>query len=171
MERLTQDEVRGHVAAPAQVVYDLVTEMRRTPEWSPEVVECRWLDGSAGADVGARFRATNRRRWFSWSNEPVVEVADAPREFGFARSERGAGTVRWYYRMDPTDDGTSVAAGYEVLRPVPLALHVILRMLFGVRDLRADLHANMQASLERLTAIAESEAQRATRPCERPRCL
>jgi hypothetical protein len=158
MERLTTDEVRGHVGATPQSVYDLVSDVRRTPEWSPEVVECTWLDGYGRAEVGARFRATNRRRWFSWSNEPVVEVADAPREFAFSRSERGGGTLRWYYRMTPVNGGTAVAAGYEVVRPVPLALHVVLRLLFGVRDLRADLHANMQASLERLTAVAEAEA-------------
>jgi hypothetical protein len=34
-------------------------------------------------------------------------------------------------------------------------LHVMLRVLFGVRDLRADLHANIEASLERIARIAE----------------
>ena len=46
---------------------------------------------------------------------------------------------------------------YQVLRPVPVSLHVILRLLFGVRDLRADLHANLQTSLRRLAEIANRE--------------
>ncbi len=52
----------------------------------------------------------------------------------------------------------NVALAYQVLWPVPVSLHVMLRLLFGVRDLRADLHANMQTSLRRLAAIAAREA-------------
>jgi hypothetical protein len=33
--------------------------------------------------------------------------------------------------------------------------------LFGVRDLRADLHQNMVTSLQRLAIIAERQAQQA----------
>ena len=36
-------------------------------------------------------------------------------------------------------------------------LHLVLRLLFGVRDLRADLHGNLLASLDRLSRIAEAQ--------------
>jgi hypothetical protein len=154
MNRLRHDEVRMHIDADAGALYDLVADVTRTPEWSPEVISCAWLDGAATAAAGARFTARNRRRWFTWSNQPVVETADRGREFAFTRTERGGGTLRWSYRFEPATTGTSVALAYQVLRPVPVSLHVILRLLFGVRDLRADLHANMQTSLRRLAAIA-----------------
>jgi hypothetical protein len=138
-----------------RVVYGLVSDVARTPQWSPEVVACRWLDGATGPVVGARFAARNRRRWFTWTNRPVVDVADPGREFAFTRTEPGGGSVRWRYRLEPAGPGTLVRHSYEVVRPVPRGLHVALRVLFGVRDLRADLHANMATSLERLAAVVE----------------
>jgi hypothetical protein len=156
IRRLTRDEVTRHVAATPDAVYALVADVTRTPEWSPEVVGCTWLDGATGPAVGARFAARNRRRWFTWTNRPVVEVADPPREFAFTRTEPGGGSIRWHHRLRPDGDGTTVAHGYEVLAPVPRGLHVVLRLAFGVRDLDDDLHANMVGSLARLAAVAEA---------------
>jgi hypothetical protein len=156
VRRLTHDEVTRHVAASPQQVYDLVADVTRTPEWSPEVVDCTWLDGATGPAVGARFAARNRRRWFSWTNRPVVDVAEPGREFAFTRTERGGGSIRWRYRLQPDGEGTAVTHSYEVLAPVPRGLHVVLRLALGVRDLRDDLHANMEGSLARLAAVAEA---------------
>jgi hypothetical protein len=161
MNRLDHDEVRLRIQAAPELLYDLVSDVPRTPEWSPEVVSCRWLDGAADAVPGARFSACNKRRWFAWSNKPVVETAERGRELAFTRTEPGGGTIRWFYRFEPGPDGTSTELGYQVLRPVPVFLHLILRALFGVRDLRADLHQNMATSLQRLASIAEHQAQQA----------
>ena len=49
--------------------------------------------------------------------------------------------------------------GYQVLKPVPVGLHIILRAFFGVRDLEADLRLNMTTSLGRVARIAEREAR------------
>ena len=62
MNRLDHDEVRLRIQAPPGLLYDLVSDVPRTPEWSPEVISCRWLDGAAGAAPGARFSARNKRR-------------------------------------------------------------------------------------------------------------
>ncbi len=156
IRRLTHDGVTRHVAAGPQQVYDLVADVTRTPEWSSEVVGCTWLDGATGPAVGARFAARNRRRWFAWTNRPVVDVADPGREFAFTRTERGGGSIRWRHRLRPDGDGTTVELSYEVLEPVPRGLHVVLRVAFGVRDLRDDLHANMAESLTRLATVAEA---------------
>jgi hypothetical protein len=136
----------------------------RIREWSPEVVECTWLDGATGPAVGARFRAHNKKGWFRWSNKPVVDIADEPREFAVTRTEPGGGSIRWTYRLTPDGEGTVVALRYDVLRPVPRGLHVALRVLLGVRDLQDDLHANMRTSLERISAILGT----AVRPDVRP---
>lgn len=162
MDRLAHDKVRLRIHATPGLLYDLVADVPRTPEWSPEVISCRWLDGAAGAVPGARFRARNRRRWFTWSNKPVVETAERGREFAFTRTEPGGGTIRWFYRFEPGSGGTTTELGYEVLKPVPAGLHLILRALFGVHDLRADLRQNMTLSLQSLAGIAERQAQRAS---------
>jgi hypothetical protein len=158
MNRLDRDEARLYIDTDPGLLYDLVSDVTRTPEWSPQVVSCAWLDGATGAAVGARFTARNRQKWFTWSNKPVVEVADRGREFAVIRTERGAGTIRWSYLFAPDAAGTSVALSYQVLQPVPIGLHVILRLLYGVRDLQADLHENILTSLQRLADVAHREA-------------
>jgi hypothetical protein len=158
VDRLDRDEVRLTIDASPEWLYDLVSDVPRTPEWSPEVIACQWLDGAAGPAPGARFTARNKKKWFAWSNRPVVETAERGREFAIARTEPGGGTIRWYYRFGPVGGGTETALGYQVLKPVPRTLHVILRTLLGVRDLRADLHQNMAASLGRIAEIAAGQA-------------
>jgi hypothetical protein len=160
MNRLDHDEVRRHIPVDAVLLYDLVSDVPRTPQWSPEVISCTWLDGVTAAAAGARFTARNKRRWFTWSNKPVVEIADRGKEFAVSRTERGGGTIRWYYRFEPSAEGTTVELGYEVIRPVPASLHLILRALLGVRDLRSDLHQNMTTSLQRLAEVAHREVER-----------
>lgn len=158
MNRLDHDEVDLLIEANADLLYGLVSDVRRTPEWSPEVVACAWIDGATGPAVSARFTARNRRRWFSWSNKPVVVVADPGRAFAISRTEPGGGTIEWAYRFEPNAAGTRVVLSYDVKRTVPLGLHIMLRLLFGVRDLRADLHENMRTSLRRLAEVAHHEA-------------
>jgi hypothetical protein len=158
MNRLGHDEVRLDIDATPEWLYDLVSDVPRTPEWSPEVIACQWLDGADGAVPGARFSARNKKRWFAWSNRPVVETAERGREFAITRTEPGGGTIRWYYRFEPAAGGTTVMLGYQVLKAVPRTLHVILRTLLGVRDLRGDLHQNMTASLGAIAEIAARQA-------------
>lgn len=153
MNRLDHDHVFVHMDADAGQVYDLVSDVARTPEWSPEVISCSWLDGATGAAEGARFVARNRRRWFTWSNRPVVTTARWGEEFAFIRTEHGGGTIRWYFRIRPDETGIRLELGYQVLRSVPVGLHIVLRALFGVRDLRADLHDNMRHSLQRIAQL------------------
>ena len=157
MNRLDRDEVRMRIGATPELVYDLVSDVPRTPEWSPEVIACRWLGGAASAAPGARFTARNKKSWFAWSNRPVVETAERAREFAITRTEPGGGTIRWYYRLEPDAGGTNAVLGYQVLKPVPRTLHVILRVLLGVRDLRDDLHQNMTTSLGKIAEIATGQ--------------
>src|SRR3712207_5309890 len=115
MQNLDRDEVSLTVAAAPEAAYALVTDVTRTPEFSPSVVRCRWLDGAIGPAVGARFEAVNRAvNGRTWKNRPVVTAAQPGREFAFARTEPLAGTVEWRYRFEPVDGGTRITESYEV---------------------------------------------------------
>ena len=159
MQRLDHDRVTRYVEADPHKVYDLVSDVTRTPEWSPEVIQSRWLDGATHAVAAARFRSRNRRRWFTWSNSPVVDTADPGREFAITRTEPGGGSIRWAYQLQASGTGTTVVQTYDVLKPVPLGPHIILRILLGVRELKEDLHANIQTSLARIAHIVEDQSQ------------
>ena len=163
MQTLDRDSAEIVVAAPAEVVYDLVADVTRTPELSPEVVSVRWLDGATGPAAGARFEAVNAsgsgRRW---KNRPVVRVADRGREFTFERTEPFAGSIVWRYRFEPVDGGTRVVESYEVERPVSRLGWLVIDKVFRGGNRREALRAGMRTTLERLRAAAET-AQTAER--------
>lgn len=159
MQTLDRDRVVVHVAAPPDVVYDLVSDVTRTPEFSPEILKCEWIGGASGPAVGARFRATNKvSRGPSWHNEPVVVVADRGREFAFSRTEKLAGTLVWRYLLEPEAGGTRVTEEYEVTRPITRAGWLVIR-LFGCADRRGELRAGMETTLARIKQVAEAGAR------------
>jgi len=108
VQTLDHDEASISIDAAPEVVYALVADVTRTPEFSPEILDCTWLDGATGPAVGARFKATNKSKPKrpSWNNKPVVTVADPGREFAFTRTEPFAGTMLWRYRLEREGDRT-----------------------------------------------------------------
>jgi len=162
MQTLDRDELSIHVAAPAEQRYALVSDVTRTPQFSPEIVKCVWLDGATGPTVGASFEATNTvGRGRPWRNRPVVTAADPGREFAFARTERLAGTVVWRYRFEPEADGTRITESYEVTRPITRLGWFLIERMYGGRDRRAQLRAGMRHTLERIRATAEQDSSSA----------
>ena len=47
--------------APAQRVWELVSDVRNTGRFSPETFDAEWLDGATEPAVGARFRGHVKR--------------------------------------------------------------------------------------------------------------
>jgi hypothetical protein len=157
MQTLDRDEVSTVVAAPPEDVYALVADVTRTPEFSPEVSSCSWLDGATGPAVGARFEAVNASATGkTWKNRPVVTVADPGREFAFRRTEPFAGSIAWRYRFEPVEQGTRVVESYEVERPVTRLGWLVIEKVFHGGDRRAALRAGMRTTLERLRVAAEA---------------
>ena len=59
-ERKRHDEVSIEIAAPPERVYELVADITRMGDWSPECYHCEWTKGATGPAVGARFKAKNK---------------------------------------------------------------------------------------------------------------
>jgi uncharacterized protein YndB with AHSA1/START domain len=161
MKKGTSGEARVHVSAPPEKVYDLVSDVTRMGEWSPETVRCRWLDGASGPAVGARFKGTNRRGIMRWSTKPHVIAADAGREFAFVASlvvvQREM--TKWTYRFEPTaDGGTEVTESFEMVNDMPWYLSAFDRYMLGIRDRKADLEQGMHQTLGRIKGVAEGSA-------------
>jgi hypothetical protein len=155
-QELTNDEVSRYIEASPAALYDVISDVTRTPELTPDIVACVWLDGATGPAVGARFKATNSQgRGPNWNNKPVVVAADAGREFAFDRTERFAGTVRWRYRFEPEGNGTRVFESYEVTNELTIVGWFIIGTLYGMKDRRSDLHDSMLATLDRLADIMQ----------------
>src|ERR1700742_4639132 len=157
-KQFDHDSATLHIAAPAQELYDLVADVTRTPEFSPEILWCKWLDGATGPAVGARFAARNKGpKRPPWTNKPGVTGVDPGREFAFERTEKFAGTVRWTYEFTPDAAGTTVTETYQVTKKISPVGWFIIGVLFNRRDRTADLRAGMQQTLQRVQAVAEQQ--------------
>lgn len=145
------------VHAPAEHIWALVTDITRTGEWSPENTGAVWLDGATGPAVGARFKGSNRRGKTKWSTTCRVTVADPPREFAFETGREGKPETLWRYLLEPAGAGdTKLTESFELVKPLGSVSNFITRITTGVRDRRADLETNVEASLARIKTIAEA---------------
>jgi len=77
----TSGRVQVHVNVDAETLHDMISDVMRMGEWSPETVHCVWLLGVTAATPGATFKGTNRRGVSRWSTKAEVVVADRGREF------------------------------------------------------------------------------------------
>jgi Polyketide cyclase / dehydrase and lipid transport len=105
------------IAAPPELVYDLITDVTRMGEWSPECYRCEWLDGATAAVPGARFRGYNRRGRLRWERTAVIDIADRGREFGFAtvNDKTGRQETQWRYSMQRSPSGTVLTESFQFL--------------------------------------------------------
>lgn len=156
MQTLDHDQVRLVMSASPATVHALIADVTRMPEFSPEVVESRWLDGATGPAVGARFAARNKyRRGPSAVNKPVITGLQPGRLVSWSRTEPFGGTVEWTYEFLPHSDGTEVVESYRVTKPVSRIGWLIIGTMAG-RDRRGQLRAGMQQTLQRIRSVAES---------------
>jgi uncharacterized protein YndB with AHSA1/START domain len=156
-ERRSYDSVSTDMAAPPERVYELVADITRMGEWSPECYHCEWAKGASGPAVGAKFKAKNKgRRGPSWFNKPVVTAATPGREFAFNRSGPGIGSYTWRYELEPIDSGTRLTESFTAERPLGKAMTWITMKWTGSADRDADLREGMTTTLARIKAAAES---------------
>ena len=154
--RIAHDSVSLEITAPPDRVYELVSDITRMGEWSPECFRCTWTKGATGPAVGARFKAANKGgRGPAWFNTPTVTVADPGREFAFNRNAPAIGSYTWRYVLEPTQTGTKVTESFDAERPLGKAMTWLTMKWTGSEDRDADLHAGMTTTLARVKAAAE----------------
>ncbi|GAB3653568.1 SRPBCC family protein [Nocardioides korecus] len=83
------------VDATPEAVYDLVTDVARTGEWSP-VCRAAWWEEGQGPRAGAWFGGRNEIPGRTWETRSQVVVAERGREFRWQVEGR---YVVWAYLM------------------------------------------------------------------------
>ena len=149
-------EVTEQVTATPEAVWDLVADISRMGEWSPETTKAVWIDGAVGATVGARFKGTNRRGVARWSTRCQVIDAIPGEVFTF---RVGKGPTTWSYRMAAVGDGCRVTETAQIPDDLGRAERLLFRVM-GVKDRAGDLRRGMQDTLARLKVVAEAAAMR-----------
>jgi hypothetical protein len=143
------------MAAPAIRIWDLVTDVTRIGEFSPETFEAEWLAGSDMPVAGARFRGHVRRngRGPVYWTTCTVTGSDPGRVFAFRVAGPGGKTVNtWHYEFRSRADGTDVTESFEL--PDTLVLRLYWK-LAGRARLRTNLNG-MRVTLEKIKAVAEA---------------
>ena len=142
------------VAVPPQQLYDLVSDVTRTGEWSPTCAAC-WWDEGAGPRVGSWFTGRNVTPTRTWETRSEVVAAEPGREFTWKVGGRYA---RWSYLLEPGEGGTRLTEAWEFLPP-GLAL---FEERYGadaaaqVAERTQAAHRGIPVTLARIKAIAEA---------------
>jgi hypothetical protein len=144
-----------HVAFPPETLYDMIADLPRMGEWSPENNGGEWVGGATGAVVGARFRGRNALRWRRWSTIATIETASRGERLAFTVSVAGITGARWTYEFTASGDGTDVIERWEDRRVAPL--RAISGLLSGAQDRGAHNLQGIKQTLAALKRSAESQ--------------
>ncbi|HEY5182084.1 MAG TPA: SRPBCC family protein [Dermatophilaceae bacterium] len=91
------------VAATADRVYDLVADLPRMGEWSPECERVAWRGGATQAAKGAQFVGYNRAGSVQWMTQGEVVIAERGRHLAFEIHFGPLKIARWEYFIVPDD--------------------------------------------------------------------
>jgi len=140
-------------AAPPKV-WDLVSDITRIGEFSPETFEAEWLGDATGPAVGAKFRGHVKRNEKGPTYWTVCKVThcDPERDFGFAVMAGGRAVNNWRYQLTPSGGGTDVTESFE-LAPM-LIMKVYWKVAGWARGRRN--RDDMRRTLERIKAVVEA---------------
>ena len=153
MSSLTHTESVTVHATPKDL-YDLVSDVTRTGEWSPICTGCWWDEGATG-EVGDWFTGRNETPERTWETRSEVVAAERGREFAWLV---GGAYVRWGFALEPVEDGTRLTESWEFL---PAGLEMF-REKHGDRaeheiEVRTRAaHEGIPVTLDRIKQIAEA---------------
>ena len=147
-------EVTVWMDAPPNVVWDLVTDVTRIGEFSPETFEARWTRGCTKAEVGATFKGHVRRNGVGptyWSGCKITAY-EPERLFEFSVGPADKAINNWGYRLAERDGGTDVTEYFRLEPKLPLRLYwLLLGRLRGRTN-----ETGMRTTLERMKVVVES---------------
>ena len=110
-------EVTLTIAASPEEVWDLVSDVTRIGEFSPETFEAAWTHGATGPAVGARFKGHVKRNGVGptyWSPCTVTKCVEPGSDgFGEPGAVRGIGDIAGH-RGEP--DGQTYVFALDSLK-------------------------------------------------------
>jgi uncharacterized protein YndB with AHSA1/START domain len=152
-------EVTVRIAAAPEAVWNLVTDLARTPDWNRETLETVWVPPHTGPAAGAVFRATNRIDDWQWDVECHVTRADPRVAFEWTVSSPDHPSTTWWHRLLETATGTELRHGFQH-GPAGSGLRALVEQdpdnADAIIERRTEmLRDNMRHTLERIRALAE----------------
>ncbi len=151
-DAIAHHQASVQISASPEAVYDLVSDLGRMGEWSPESLGGSWKDGGSG-QVGDWFEGHNRSGEREWTRESEVAVAERGTEFTFVVGGVEANCTWWSYQMSPVENGTLLTERWWVVNKTP-TLQTLTDEQFQGRV--AFTKGSIDTTLAALKAAAES---------------
>lgn len=144
------------IARPSTEVYDLVSDITRTGEWSPICTAC-WWDEGAGAQVGAWFTGHNETPDRTWETRSQVVAAERGVEFAWLV---GGAWVRWGYRFEAAEGGTTLTETWDFLPAGVERFHARYAddALTQMAERRQAAHDGIPVTLAAIKRVAEGQS-------------
>ena len=133
------------IAAAPEKVWRIVSDVRRTPEWSPE---CRRV-----VQFGERLLGLNRRGLLWWPTlSRITRLAPGTEISWRVQTNRAV----WTYGLEPIEGGTRLVESREMPDGSAPFASWFARVFLGGQDGHDDeLEAGMASGLARIKALAE----------------
>ena len=139
--------------AGPEVVWDVVSDLARMPEFSPELRKA-FVVGRPG--LGANIIGINRRKAVVWPTTSKVVRWEPGRAVAWKTRESGA---TWIYELEPTAAGTSVT-GRRVLPKFTRGTTLLGPVIGGAAGHDAELADGIRTTLERIRSAVEEQGVR-----------
>ncbi|TSD95332.1 SRPBCC family protein [Skermania sp. ID1734] len=152
------DSVTVHMAAAPQQIWELISDVTRVGEFSPETFGAEWVGKSTGPALGAKFRGhVNRNGWgLKYATVCRVVECEPGRSFAFTvLGPRGVPINTWSYHLEPDGDGTNVTESFRLHNLLPLRLYWLVAGWTRGKTNRD----NMAATLNRIKSVVETAEQ------------
>ncbi len=140
------------ISASPEAVYDLVSDVTRMGEWSPENIGADWVDGGSG-QKGDWFDGHNKSGDREWTRRCEVACADRGRDFTFVVDGVEKNCTWWSYEMEPVDGGTRLTERWWLVNKTP-GMQAATPEQFEERA--ALTETMLEATIAGIKAVAES---------------
>ncbi|MFN2594257.1 MAG: SRPBCC family protein [Actinomycetota bacterium] len=159
------DEMPGfvrsiHISAPPEVVWELITDVKRHPEFAGDQSITKVIHFDGPLEVGARWTADEKIGPMKFTAPSEVTVLTDPVEFGWksfppAKDEDHQAQVHWVYRIAPEGNGVQLTLEMSGTAPKKgLGMIKFQRLLVGAERKNP---RDMMTSLQNIKAAAERE--------------
>ncbi len=153
MHEVPELEASVEIQAPVEVVWSLISDVTRMPEWSPQVQSVRLRSGFDDVRLGTEFTNRNTLGELDWVTHGEVTTFVPESELAFRVTENW---VTWRFVLTATATGTLLTQRREAPEGISdLSQELTDGFLGGTPAFTEILRTGMAATLAAIKAAAE----------------
>ncbi|MEH3034431.1 MAG: SRPBCC family protein [Aeromicrobium erythreum] len=139
------------IDAPPAAVWDVVSDLRRMGEWSPQ---CKKMIIRGGeVREGTRTFNLNRQGWKWWPTRSYVKVFEPQKRLVLKIAENG---TLWSYELEPTATGTRLTEARLAPNGVSKVSKLLTEaVLGGTERFEDELQRGIEQTLAKIKVAAE----------------